>query len=309
MYKPASTVLNHNPLISFPVAFYFGPERITVRTFKRIDDTEAVAIGPAQADRLMRTHAIPFDSPQAGMLSTVFDGGAIAAELIGTRYVLQDALTIARDPEILGQGVVSDRCDLVWLVSHEGILDLPHIRNVKMLPDRRGRSAIYAMEKKLNVLTLVTEYSDTRWEDALVVMKANPAQGYRIEFEGDKAIVPQLLPLHRNPPHYTPKGYPRFGSLVIEGPREIAAGGTATMTIRAVRHNSLETDRCQSEVYVEMVSGYAPHTRVRLRDGVAQIRVMAIGLEPGESMRLKVGWRFFPGLAEATLAVAPRQGI
>lgn len=304
MYRPDSTILNHNSRIPFPVAFYLGPERITVRTFKRIEDG-GVALPDAEAELLLREHAMPFDRPSTEACSVIFDGAAITAGLTGARYVMQDALTISRDPEILGLGVVSDRCDLVWLVSRDGFLDVPHNRTVKMLPDRQGRAAIYAIEKKLNVLTLVTEYAETRWEDAHIVMKANPAHGYRVDFEGGDAIVPRPQPLYQIPPFYTPKGYPGFGSLVLEGPSKITADGAATMTVRAVRHDLRETDKCQSEVYVEMVSGYAPHTRVRLRDGIARFKVMALGLEPGESMRMKVGWRFFPGLAEATLSVVP----
>jgi len=304
MYKSDSTVLNHNPRIPFPVAFYFGPEKITVRTFRSAQNDRGVALGAEAAERILLAHMAPFAGPDDAARSVIFDGAGIAAGQSGKRFALQDALTVTRDPEMLGKGVVSDRCDLVWLVSREGHLDVPHSRTVRLLPDRRSRAAIYALEKnKLNLLTVVTEYADTRWEDALVVIKANPEQGFRIDFEGKDPVVPQLLALPQVPPFYTPKGYPRFGSLVLEGPGEIAAGGSATLTVRAVRHNSRETDKSQSEVHVETVSGYAPHSRVRLRDGVASFKVMALGLDAGESMRVKVGWRFFPGLAEMTLGV------
>lgn len=298
MYKPESTILNHNPWLPFPVAFYFGSDTITVRTFAPARGRVAKSIGAAESRDILRSHLAPFEGPHDGARLPVFDAAALGAPA-GSRYRLRDALTVKRDPRYLGLGVVSDRCDLIWLVTRAGFLDFPVNRTVRHLPDRRIRAAIYGTERKLNLLTVASEFADTRWEDSLVVIKGNPAQGFRIEFEDEPAPVPQLRPF------YTPEGYPRFGGLVLEGPVEIAAGGAAQLTVRAVREDGSPNETCGSEVRIEMVSGYAPHTRVRLVGGVARVKVMALGLDAGESMRVKAGWRYFPGLAETTLRVGP----
>lgn len=54
---------------------------------------------------------------------------------------------------------------------------------------------------------------------------------------------------------------------------------------------------------VEPVDGYAPHRRIKVENGVGRFRVIAIGLEKGEDMRVKVQHRFNPSLAESTVTV------
>lgn len=54
---------------------------------------------------------------------------------------------------------------------------------------------------------------------------------------------------------------------------------------------------------IEAVDGYAPHRRFRVENGIGQFKVMALGLESGESLRVKVANKFQTSLAECTLQV------
>lgn len=54
---------------------------------------------------------------------------------------------------------------------------------------------------------------------------------------------------------------------------------------------------------VEMVDGYCPHRRVKMVNGVGSFKVMALGLENGEIMRVKFGKKFYTGLAECSIKV------
>lgn len=54
---------------------------------------------------------------------------------------------------------------------------------------------------------------------------------------------------------------------------------------------------------IEVVDGYVPHTRVALKDGVGQFTAIALGLEDGETMRVKLCRRHLTGLGECTVKI------
>lgn len=56
-------------------------------------------------------------------------------------------------------------------------------------------------------------------------------------------------------------------------------------------------------VYLEAVEGYLPKTRVELVNGEGRVKAMALGLETGDNMRIKAGFRFVTGLVEHTFKV------
>ena len=51
------------------------------------------------------------------------------------------------------------------------------------------------------------------------------------------------------------------------------------------------------------VDGYCPHRRISVVNGIGKFRMQALGLQPGEEMRVKVGHRFFSGRVEHTVLV------
>ncbi len=56
-------------------------------------------------------------------------------------------------------------------------------------------------------------------------------------------------------------------------------------------------------LYLETNAGYLPHRQVFTKDGVANFNLMALGLEPGDKIKLKVGWRNYSGADEKIIAV------
>lgn len=54
---------------------------------------------------------------------------------------------------------------------------------------------------------------------------------------------------------------------------------------------------------IEVVDGYVPHTRVALKDGYGEFKAIALGLEDGETMRLKFNRRHLTGMGECTVKI------
>lgn len=91
---------------------------------------------------------------------------------------------------------------------------------------------------------------------------------------------------------------------LVAGGGEIAADGTATAVIRAVcQRTGAPVDDAQCTVYLETTAGYLPHSRVEMKNGEASFRVSALGLKPGETFKVKAGYRLFTGVVDVPFVV------
>ncbi len=90
--------------------------------------------------------------------------------------------------------------------------------------------------------------------------------------------------------------------LRVTGPETLGAGAEATLTVRVEDVNGEPINRTAT-VYLEAVTGVLPKSRVVAEGGVATFPVYATGLAPGEKVRVKVGWKYFSGVDDITIAV------
>ncbi len=88
----------------------------------------------------------------------------------------------------------------------------------------------------------------------------------------------------------------------LTGPKTIAADGQATISIQLEDVAEHPLDR-HVTVYLEAVSGVLPRTRVATSMGVALVPVIATGLSPGDQVRVKAGWKYFPGVDDIVMEV------
>lgn len=92
-------------------------------------------------------------------------------------------------------------------------------------------------------------------------------------------------------------------SITVTAPATIQADGSAVLQAQIQAPSGVQLP-ANTTIYVEAVSGYAPQTRVVAVNGSASIPVYATGLSSGNTMRVKLGWKFFPGVANAIMTVA-----
>lgn len=90
--------------------------------------------------------------------------------------------------------------------------------------------------------------------------------------------------------------------LVMPERAEVLSEGYASVALEAWRAGK-RLKGASVTAHLEATGGYLPRQRVALIDGVAAIKVGALGLEPGERFKVKAGFRFFPGMAETICEV------
>ena len=93
-----------------------------------------------------------------------------------------------------------------------------------------------------------------------------------------------------------------FPFIHVQAPASVPAGGSASIELRIKDVAGQLLDR-DAVVYLEAVSGLVPFARVRANHGLATVPVSAAGMSAGDEIRVKFGWKYFPGAEDARIAV------
>lgn len=93
-----------------------------------------------------------------------------------------------------------------------------------------------------------------------------------------------------------------FPFIHVQAPLSIPVGGSASIALRIEDVAGQLLDG-EAVVYLEAVSGLVPFTRVKATHGLATVPVSAAGMSAGDEIRVKFGWKYFPGAEEARIAV------
>ena len=312
MYN-SSNVWTHTKSSPFATVFLIGPEKITIRTFNEatldgenyklflphwIEATSfsysaSALLTNEQATTLFNTHEAPYTVYNG---QCIIDGAAISESLAGRTFVQMDALTTTSSSDFMGHSYNTDRCVIMWMANLSGGLSLPINRTITTERGRLSKDTIYLAERRSSILTLYLPFADTPWTSGQLVIKGNPVSGRKIIFENGEEITPQVIGEDDASPFV-------FPTLVMTTSDTIAPDGYATVTVSCKMPTGELCTDCNSEVFLEPVVGVLPKSRVTLTNGTATFRVSALGLQSGDSIRIKAGWRYFPGLTEITLPV------
>lgn len=92
-----------------------------------------------------------------------------------------------------------------------------------------------------------------------------------------------------------------FPTIELSLPTTVIAGETLYGECRLLFRGELWTSG--TEILLEASGGYLPLRRLSLKDGMRQFKVLTEGLEPGDEIKIKAGWRYFSGEAEAVVKV------
>jgi hypothetical protein len=96
--------------------------------------------------------------------------------------------------------------------------------------------------------------------------------------------------------------YGLLPTISVTAPSTVNADGSVTAQVTLSRDG--DTLDYSGDLALEAVSGYLPKQRVTISEGMGSFKAMALGLEAGDTMRIKVGTRCVSGLAEANVTVA-----
>lgn len=94
----------------------------------------------------------------------------------------------------------------------------------------------------------------------------------------------------------------KFPTIVASGAPSVSAGAQTEVTVRIEDSagNLLIRD---TEVFVEPIYGAISGSRMQIRNGIGKLQISAQGLEAGDTVRAKLGWKYFPGATDVEIKV------
>lgn len=192
--------------------------------------------------------------------------------------------------------------------------------------------ALFAAHRMLN---FTIKFKDSTFDKIMVSMNIDPACGFEIN-EGNEVIeVINSMEIYRklrkeredikdlvwrpklkmsfsnkNRFRFPELTYHQLKSMVddlgdpIPDTAQILPDSCVTISMQLVREWDMTPYQHAAEVYLEAVNGYLPKNRIMLdENGHATFKAMSLGLEPGDTMRIKAGFRYNTGIADFTLHV------
>lgn len=298
MFTRVHEVINQK--IQFYTAFYAGAQYVTVRTFEEDTSTfdpQATVLDAEATDAYLKSHESRLMFMGDYLVRPVLiDGSGFGKP--GTKFKLIDRVRVERDKELFGAGVLSDGCTLMVCADDAGNIKTPFNRTALTMHERENKYAMYHQMRVTSLLTLSMDFAEDSFLDAQVFFKHGVDRGVVHFDETAIGTFPQVWHPGQRPVYDEPPSIK-----IVSHQASVTPNGVVTYTVevRKTETSALLLKRCT--LYLEAVSGYLPKTRVDITDGVGTFQAMALGLSEGDALRVKVGFRYMPGIADCTVIV------
>lgn len=281
------------------LVFLTGSDTITVRTFSDIHplgEQEGVFLTATQDD-VSDVLSVPGKvntMDYSGRYTNIkFKGSDIFPDFDGDGGItLLNSYTFKADPEWFGVGGVGDRSTILFTCDRDGRFRAPFNVAAYTYITKQHRHALYSREQVNSFFMIIKPYADSTLEECTFFVKWNKDAGYKAKHPFN--VLGTRI-----------EGQPSekiFTKIKLQGPETVTANNEpVNFNVRVVHPITGEVDsRCNSTIYVEPVSGYVPHTRVKLVNGEGTFRAIPLHMNAGEEFRIKVGWKLWSGEDEYT---------
>lgn len=249
-------------------------------------DTEAGAVVGTQANR-------KFPAPLLTMPAPFLPGDALGRP--GRDFLMLDEMLFdLADRDSLGKEW-SDHAVWEFRVSPEGRLQSPFNRVFETALAKTAGPWHRLRGRHLCPLRLMVPFKSWPLARFPLLVNTHPDLGLigNVEPTGTLPSSAQFLPREQV-----------FPSLKLTGPATVAVDGAAAIAVAVIDRDGAVIADASCELPLEVVSGYLPKARVTIANGSGAFKVMALGLEAGEAVRVKAGLGLFTGLADISIPVA-----
>jgi hypothetical protein len=219
------------------------------------------------------------------------DGGDIDAVLIGLAVAVSTPVHVAYDdlrqrPEFSDHGLWA-----LPLREHDSRrpLGLPFNRAAETLVTKRTREESLRRQENVPVRLLVP-FRNSAFADCTLHVATHP--DHPLVVNG----TPEAMDLQESIARAMPVLRLHPSELTVPTDGYGVAGVAVTN-----RDGRVQPAAC--DLYLEETGGYLPKRRIQVVDGRAAFKVGALGLDAGETFRVKVGFRHFSGLADLNVTV------
>jgi hypothetical protein len=264
-----------------------SPERVTLRTWREVENGE-----PAQLDIDIGRHADVM--PERTFGDAVIDGGLLADRLAGIAF--QELGAVSLDIEkARGLHEWSDMARWMFQLDATGAPMLPFNVRAATVNTKVTGSRHLMVGQNDCALVVFVYFASLDFSDASFLVVGHPVHG-AVGPLSDKArlIAPDQQAAHSQ------RSEPR---ILLSGPGSVPAGGMVTIECRMTSSGGRGLSGFNTELFLESTGGALPLRRIPVTAGRAAFRVAAPWNQPGDSFKVKAGFRHVTGAAEHGLTV------
>ena len=301
----------------FVVEAKVGNAQITLRTWTLSENAPIASVLPIKdALAMYGKHAEPFEIDSdlaelreikkkywipAAALGGKFDAGG-RSENLYLKPISQVGFSIEKD--VIGSTAWSDYAIWTFNAKRDGSLSMPFNRYISTYASKQHRDMLLISRHEINILLLNVPFARDNFDGCTFVLKYNNAFGCAHNFENykDMPVIKTMLGAYNLESSYGFKAL--FPSLRLSGPDKIEADRAASYCVEMYSKNTdTLVDDEVVRVYLESHAGYLPRRQVEIINGTATFPFYALGLSPGDQVKLKVGWRNYSGADEKIITV------
>jgi hypothetical protein len=268
--------------------------KASFRSFRelRSDVEHANPVTADEAKRLVAAHAAPW--PSVLYPRRAIPGGLLSKRLKDRVYEELGGVCLDLDG-MLGKGEWTDRANWVFPLDRAGIPLAPFNRYVASRETKARTPRLLALADRNCSLQVYVPFASCDLDGCSFSIALHPDHGLignldpgtEVAYEEVLAGAQQAFP----------------GIALSTDTLDLAPDAYAIVTARLVTSAGKPIRDADAELYLEHTGGYLPKLRVTTMDGEARFRVGALGLEPGDSFRVKAGFRHYSGVAELAFRV------
>lgn len=188
-----------------------------------------------------------------------------------------------------------------YIISHNMQMteyrDILHVESTT-LNTRKGLGDYLNSQEQYLSMTLITPYASG--DDMGIFMAVADHPDNVLIVNGDLEIVE--ITEQSNPISYLKQLL--FPRITVNNPLTMRKDSTETINIQLMKKLTGDpiTDR-NATVYIEPIIGSVNKTRVSLVNGVGEFVISSAGLNAGDVIRVKLGWKFWPGTSDVFITV------
>jgi hypothetical protein len=232
--------------------------------------------------------------PCARLTRPCLEGSPFGSQYAGRYFQAHSYSLIDLDDPSIRTGEKSDAAVWVCGIDYEGCLHpfynaIAYESSTKMHPMRSVRNL-----GAPSCLFIYQPFADTLFTQCSMTLKYNVSKGFNSNISGWVAAKDNdyLASLQAELPSVQ----------IVNGGGNIAAGATASVSLRMVDGAGNLLAR-GSILYLEETGGFLPLRRVAVENGLASFNIMATGLVPGQTFKVKVGFRTYSGVLDVPFQV------
>lgn len=269
-------------------------DAVTLRTYREVagvDPENGYTAERDQADLDTGKHhaseLMPLLTGQKTPL--VIRGEFLRADLAG-RWFVEVGSTMVKRGWYEGAGENTD-CGL-WCfpIDYSGGVELPFNATTENV-ERKGTAKRAAASRRMHDAVLVfVPFADTPFDQCSILVRANAQLG----------VISNVPLTVDNSPLQEVSASMRPGIRLKSGGGDVVADGRADAVVEVFDPNTGNAvGNANAWLYLDHTAGYLPKQRVKLAaDGTAKVSVMALGLDAGDSFKVKVGFKQFSGVLD-----------